>query len=264
MYFRARYYDTNTGEFLSRDPLEYVDGMSLYRGYFVPDSIDPYGLDEEAPRDWQKTGAPYWETVSKKTSFRWVNGGTKFVSRGFCFAETTWIRQAQTTITENLLQDYWRQDSRLTELQDELERLLEKARQHRNQEMEYNELAARFTIIGGVLATQSVVCYALAVTFPVLVPVLCAGYTIAAGVAAAASGSFWLRAIEEGEKAQEASDAAARIQELINNGDFAPEFKSVVLRTRSRKTPWAPTGRTKTRRVLTNPLNCLCKKKPTK
>jgi hypothetical protein len=33
MYFRARYYNPLTGEFLSRDPMEFVDGMSLYRGY---------------------------------------------------------------------------------------------------------------------------------------------------------------------------------------------------------------------------------------
>jgi RHS repeat-associated protein len=44
MYFRARYYDPSTGEFISRDPLEYVDGMSLYRGYFVPIGVDPSGL----------------------------------------------------------------------------------------------------------------------------------------------------------------------------------------------------------------------------
>ncbi len=41
---RARYYDNQTGEFISRDPLEYVDGMSLYQGYFVPGGIDPKGL----------------------------------------------------------------------------------------------------------------------------------------------------------------------------------------------------------------------------
>ncbi len=45
MYFRARYYDPSTGEFLSQDPLEYVDGMSQYRGYFVGVGIDPFGLD---------------------------------------------------------------------------------------------------------------------------------------------------------------------------------------------------------------------------
>ena len=47
MYFRARYYDPATGEFISRDPLEYVDGMSLYRGYFVPGGADPFGLSYE-------------------------------------------------------------------------------------------------------------------------------------------------------------------------------------------------------------------------
>ena len=41
MYFRARYYDPNTGEFISRDPLEYVDGMSQYQGYFVSGATDP-------------------------------------------------------------------------------------------------------------------------------------------------------------------------------------------------------------------------------
>ena len=44
MYFRARYYDPNLGEFISRDPLGYVDGMSLYRAYFVPGGMDPLGL----------------------------------------------------------------------------------------------------------------------------------------------------------------------------------------------------------------------------
>jgi RHS repeat-associated protein len=43
MYFRARYYDPSTSEFLSQDPLEYVDGMSVFRGYFVPGATDPAG-----------------------------------------------------------------------------------------------------------------------------------------------------------------------------------------------------------------------------
>ena len=43
MYFKARYYDPQTGEFISRDPLEYVDGMSQYRGNFVPKGMDPKG-----------------------------------------------------------------------------------------------------------------------------------------------------------------------------------------------------------------------------
>lgn len=43
MNFRARYYDPATGEFISQDPKEYVDGMSMYRGYFVPNGVDPSG-----------------------------------------------------------------------------------------------------------------------------------------------------------------------------------------------------------------------------
>jgi RHS repeat-associated protein len=42
-HFRARWYDPATGGFVSRDPLGYVDGMSLYRGYFGVDGVDPSG-----------------------------------------------------------------------------------------------------------------------------------------------------------------------------------------------------------------------------
>ena len=43
-HFRARWYDPATGGFVTRDPLGYVDGMSLYRGYFGVQFIDAYGL----------------------------------------------------------------------------------------------------------------------------------------------------------------------------------------------------------------------------
>ena len=43
-YFRARYFDSRLGRFINRDPLKYVDGMSMYSGYFVPVSLDPSGL----------------------------------------------------------------------------------------------------------------------------------------------------------------------------------------------------------------------------
>ena len=45
IFYRARYYDPATGEFTSADPLEYVDGMSLYRAYFVPSGADPLGTN---------------------------------------------------------------------------------------------------------------------------------------------------------------------------------------------------------------------------
>ena len=42
-YFRARYFDDSLGRFFGRDPLGYVDGYSMYRGYFVPRGMDPSG-----------------------------------------------------------------------------------------------------------------------------------------------------------------------------------------------------------------------------
>ena len=56
MYFRARYYDPETGEFISRDPLEYVDGMSLYRGYFAAGGVDPFGLMDNPAIDRRADG----------------------------------------------------------------------------------------------------------------------------------------------------------------------------------------------------------------
>jgi len=44
-YFRARYYGPKLGRFLDRDPLGYVDGMSVYAGYFAWGfGVDPAGL----------------------------------------------------------------------------------------------------------------------------------------------------------------------------------------------------------------------------
>lgn len=42
-FFRARYYHTEVGRFILRDPIDYVDGMSLYRAYFAPGGMDPEG-----------------------------------------------------------------------------------------------------------------------------------------------------------------------------------------------------------------------------
>lgn len=55
--FAGRYYNSTQGRFISRDPIRsdplrplagdgYRDGMSLYRAYYVPNGLDPYGLAE--------------------------------------------------------------------------------------------------------------------------------------------------------------------------------------------------------------------------
>ena len=44
-YSRARMHLPNLGRFSSRDPLGYLDGVSLYPGHFVPARVDPFGID---------------------------------------------------------------------------------------------------------------------------------------------------------------------------------------------------------------------------
>jgi RHS repeat-associated protein len=44
LYVRARYYSAGLGRFTTRDPLGYIDGMSLYGNYFSPGMTDPSGL----------------------------------------------------------------------------------------------------------------------------------------------------------------------------------------------------------------------------
>lgn len=45
-FFRARYFSDELGRFTSRDPLGYVDGMSLYNGYFAQSfNLDPDGTN---------------------------------------------------------------------------------------------------------------------------------------------------------------------------------------------------------------------------
>ena len=54
-YFRARYFDSELGRFLSRDPSGYPDGMNSYGAYMVPNYQDPYGL--------QSSGNPTLEVL---------------------------------------------------------------------------------------------------------------------------------------------------------------------------------------------------------
>jgi RHS repeat-associated protein len=45
-YFRNRYYHAQLGAFASRDPETYVNGMSLFAAYFLPNGLDPLGLQQ--------------------------------------------------------------------------------------------------------------------------------------------------------------------------------------------------------------------------
>ena len=44
MFYRNRMYSTSRGRFLQRDPIGYVDGLNLYRAYFVLNYTDMSGL----------------------------------------------------------------------------------------------------------------------------------------------------------------------------------------------------------------------------
>ncbi len=52
-YVRARTYDPMIGRWLSKDPLGFVDGMSLYAGYFVPNHADSSGtlVDDDEKKE---------------------------------------------------------------------------------------------------------------------------------------------------------------------------------------------------------------------
>jgi RHS repeat-associated protein len=80
-HYRNRMWDMNLGRFANRDPLEYVNGLNLYQGYFVPNGVDPLGLDDELTeeqikaliKDFNtylsiglKTFADYYESDAKK------------------------------------------------------------------------------------------------------------------------------------------------------------------------------------------------------
>jgi hypothetical protein len=61
--FIVRYYDGELGRFVGRDPLGYVDGMSLYRGYFVVNGVDPSGMTPSLPcSETENPGSPTTET----------------------------------------------------------------------------------------------------------------------------------------------------------------------------------------------------------
>ena len=82
-YANRRYYSPNLGKWISRDPLEYVDGNSLYTAYFAQRFwVDPVGLSQAAPPAPQ---APSTQSVkvsfSKKLNYYEYYNPTKVVAR---------------------------------------------------------------------------------------------------------------------------------------------------------------------------------------
>ena len=60
VFLRARYYDTTVGRFISRDPIEYEDGINIY-AYVKSNPLnysDPEGLKEKV-----KTNCDDWKEI---------------------------------------------------------------------------------------------------------------------------------------------------------------------------------------------------------
>jgi len=94
MYARRRMYSSRLGLFVGRDPLLYIMGSNLYRSYFVPGWVDPFGtfnvsVSVEAKFSTHKVGeggiTDYKEAsaqisadcISKPCTDRWMKGCVK-------------------------------------------------------------------------------------------------------------------------------------------------------------------------------------------
>ena len=102
--YRARYFSTDMGRFVSRDPLGYVDGFGLYNGYFAERLLlDPsgYGLSkatactscaDHEPNTQQQLNA-FWVVshpgAAAGSISCWRKDGVLYIMRTFCWEECT-------------------------------------------------------------------------------------------------------------------------------------------------------------------------------
>ncbi len=99
VYQRARYYDPTTGEFIEQDPIGFINGPSLFRGYFVLKNSDPSGLavcctyyDGNKRWTWELAGYSYGESAEERCKRRyagiwggWISHWTVVKAKmGFC------------------------------------------------------------------------------------------------------------------------------------------------------------------------------------
>jgi len=67
IYFRNRWMSGEMGRFVSRDPLEYIDGYNLYVAWFVVKNIDSFGLDS-SDTTWTPVTTPKGKIIGVESS----------------------------------------------------------------------------------------------------------------------------------------------------------------------------------------------------
>lgn len=103
IHFRSRYYDTNLGRFISRDKKGFVDGSSLYQGYFAASGLDPSGNQQIRRKYVQKK---FVKTITKRKYVLRKKPGPTFIKNPVdmepgCYAVYVYEEYfKRTTITE--------------------------------------------------------------------------------------------------------------------------------------------------------------------
>ena len=88
-YFRARYFDNEMGRFISRDPLGYVDGFSLYGAYFAEGfAMDPMG-------EKTKKADKYWNEDVSDEEKEWREQCRRNYDRGCVGVTQTHLRSSR-------------------------------------------------------------------------------------------------------------------------------------------------------------------------
>ncbi|MEW6360281.1 MAG: LamG-like jellyroll fold domain-containing protein [Planctomycetota bacterium] len=86
MYYRVRYYSPLLGRFISSDPLGHDAGINLYGGYFVPNGVDPMGLDNvQWPSNFYVVSTG--ESLVYHTAIQWETGGADRKETGSTMVE---------------------------------------------------------------------------------------------------------------------------------------------------------------------------------
>jgi len=103
-FFKGRYFDAGLGRFLNRDPLGYVDGMSLYAGYVGQRfSLDPTGTSDISGKLLIETESQEIEIAGATHHYFWVDGKAYRRERVEVEQLESWLSHHDTSIEQDKL-----------------------------------------------------------------------------------------------------------------------------------------------------------------